>query len=292
MVELLITGGAGFVGQNLVRLLAPRMATVAADWDTPLPAELGVPSVDMDVRDLDRVRTVLDRFRPGAVVHAAGNKNVRDCEERPEEAFRTNAGGTRNVARACCEIGAHLLYLSTDLVFDCERGGYTEEDVPRPALVYGETKRQGEVFAREECPGAAVCRSGGIYGRRSPLLAWLRGELVAQRTVEAFTDVCNTPTYVGSLADMLEAVARRRLGGVFHTVGAERTSRYDFFRAFAETFALDASLVAAVAAGGKRREMLLQPDASLRSERTAATLGIAALSVREGLRRMREQGGV
>jgi len=292
MVDLLITGGAGFVGGNLARLLAPRMVTVVADWQTPPPADLEVPSVEMDVRDFERVRAVLAQVRPRTVIHAAGNKNVRDCERRPEEAFRTNATGTRNVARACRDVGAHLLYLSTDLVFDCQRGDYGEDDVPHPTLAYGATKLQGELFALEECPDAAVCRSGGIYGPRSPLLAWLRGELIARRNVEAFTDVCNSPTYVGSLAEMMEAVARRRLGGVFHMVGRERTSRYDFFRAFAETFDLDASLLSAVAAGPRRHEMLLQPDASLRCARTNAALAIGALSAREGLGRLRANGGV
>jgi dTDP-4-dehydrorhamnose reductase len=292
MVDLLITGGAGFVGQNLTRFFASRMAVVAADWKTPLPPDLGTTAVEMDVRDAGRVRAVLEQVRPRAVIHAAGNKNVRDCEQHPEEAFRTNATGTRNVARACREVGAHLLYLSTDLVFDCQQGGYEEHDIPHPTLVYGETKRQGEIFAFEECPEAAVCRSGGIYGRRSPLLAWLGAQLAAGRTVEGFTDVFNSPTYVGSLADMMQAVVLRRLSGVFHMVGSVRTSRYDFFRTFAETFDLDAALLSAVAAGARRHEMLLLPDASLRCRRTTAALGIEPASPWDGLTRLRHEGGV
>jgi dTDP-4-dehydrorhamnose reductase len=292
MVDVLITGGAGFVGHNLARLLRARTSVVAADWRTTMPEGVGVPSVSMDVRDADAVRAVLAQARPRTVIHAAGNKNVRDCEEHPEEAFLTNAIGTRNVARACRELGSHLVYLSTDLVFESEHGGYVETDIPRPTLAYGRTKRQGEEFAVEECPGAAVCRSGGIYGRRSPLLGWLEGELRGGRRVEAFTDVSNTPTYVGSLADMMEVIARGCLAGVFHTVGGERVSRYGFFRAFAETFSLDASLLVPVAAGPRREQMLLQADASLCCRSTTAALGVPALTLSEGLGRLRDEGGV
>ena len=291
MTDLLITGAAGFVGHNLLRLLGHRMSVVPTDWRAATPDGPNVPVATMDIRDAEQVRAVLGRFQPRAVIHAAGDKDVRHCQEHPEEAFRTNAEGTRNVARACRELGAHLLYVSTDLVFDCVQGGYGEDDTPKPTLVYGQTKRRGEEIALEECPGAAVCRSGGIYGRRSPLLGWLRRELEAGRRVEAFTDVFNTPTYVGSLADMFDVVVRGRLPGIFHTVGGERVSRYGFFRAFAEAFALDAALLVPEAAGPRRDQMLLQADASLCCRRTIAALGVAALSAADGLSRLRDEGG-
>ena len=105
--------------------------------------------------------------------------------------------------------------------------------MPQPSLAYGRSKLQGERFAREELNDVAICRSGGIYGKGSPLLGWLSAELDAGRTVDCFVDVFNTPTYAENLGEMMETIIRKRLTGVFHTVGRERVSRFEFFKSYA-----------------------------------------------------------
>lgn len=292
METLLITGGGGFVGRSLAKFFAPRWAVVTTHLTSTPDAASAAPSFEMDVTDAASVFSVFERARPSVVIHAAGNKNVRFCEDHPEEAHRVNAEGTRGVARACREFGARLLYLSTDLVFGGTRGNYREDELPRPALVYGESKLEGERYALEACGETAVCRSGGIYGPGSPLLSWLAAELEAGRSVECFEDVFNTPTYVENLAEMLEAIMKGRLTGVFHTAGRERVSRHEFFRAYTETFGLDSKLLAPASAEGSRERLLLQPDSSLSVEQTSERLGVTPDSVREGFRRLQMRGGV
>ena len=107
---LLITGGSGFVGQNLARYFAPRRQTVTTYFTHPPPASVD-RSIQLDIRDAEAVFALFERERPEAVIHAAGNKNLKFCEEQPDEAFRVNAGGTQNVARACRRVGAKLIYL-------------------------------------------------------------------------------------------------------------------------------------------------------------------------------------
>ena len=288
---LLITGGSGFVGQNLARYFAPRRQTVTTYFTHP-PTPSPERSIQLDIRDAEAVFTLLDRERPAAVIHAAGNKNLRFCEEQPAEAFRVNAGGTQNVARACRRVGAKLIYLSTDLVFSCVEGNYQEHDVPEPTLAYGKSKLLGENFALEELDQVAVCRSGGIYGKGSPLLQWFVGEIEAGKTVECFTDVFNTPTYVDNLGEMMETVLEKQLVGVFHTVGRERVSRFEFFRAYAETLGLDVSLLSPVSLKGLKDTLLLQPDSSLAIAETAKKLRQTFNSVGEGFTRLQESGGV
>jgi dTDP-4-dehydrorhamnose reductase len=159
-------------------------------------------------------------------------------------------------------------------------------------LVYGKTKLQGEELALQELNEVAICRSGGIYGRGSPLLYWLLGELKAGRTVECFTDVYNTPTYVDNLKEMFQIIIERGLNGIFHTAGRQRTNRFCFFREFARMFELDDSLLKPVPAGTRRQEMLLLPDSSLSIAQTAAKLGIIFNSLSEGFARLKGSGGV
>lgn len=292
MDTLLITGGSGFVGQNLADFFSPRWSVVTTHLGQPKVPPSTAQTIELDVRDSEAVFSVCERVGPKVLIHAAGNKNVRFCEDHPDEAHRINALGTQNVARACRSLGASMIYVSTDLVFGGTGGNYAEDEPPRPASAYGKSKLQGERLAAEELGDVAVCRSGGIYGKRSPLLRWLSGELDASRSVECFVDVFNTPTYVENLAEMIEAVIRKRLTGVFHTAGSERVSRFEFFRSYADTFGLDAGLLLPVPAGGLKEKLLLQTDSSLSVEKTSQRLGVASDSVSEGFARLKASGGV
>ncbi|MGH9871105.1 MAG: SDR family oxidoreductase [Pyrinomonadaceae bacterium] len=282
---LLITGGSGFVGQNLARFFAPRRKTVTTYHTQPLPNSLG-PSLQLDVTDADATFSTLEREHPEVVIHAAGNKNVKFCEQYPEAAHRVNGIGTQNVARACQRIGATLIYISTDLVFSCAEGNYREDDVPQPTLAYGRSKLAGERFALEACDQVAICRSGGIYGRRSPLLKWFTDEIATGKTVECFTDIFNTPTYVDNLAEMFEAILEKELLGYFHVVGSERVSRYQFFREYGTVFDLDVNLIAPVEAPKDDESLLLQTDSSLASDASAKKIGVHFDSVSEGFKRL------
>lgn len=290
---LLITGGAGFVGQNLVRFFASRYSTIATYLKTRLPPDLETltRSFQLEIKDVQAVSSLFEYLSPDVVIHLAGSKDVKCCETDPNEAYQVNTLGTQNVARACQRIGARLVYLSTDLVFGCTQGNYRETDVPHSPLVYGQTKLHGECIARQELDDVVICRSGGIYGWGSPLLRWVSSELTAGREVECFTDVYNTPTYVDNLAEMIQVIIERGLHGIFHTVGRERVNRWQFFRAYAVCFGLDASLLRPIQAGEQREKFLLQADASLSQEDTVARLGVRPNSVAEGMARLKSSKG-
>jgi dTDP-4-dehydrorhamnose reductase len=291
-MDMLITGGAGFVGSNLARFFASQNSIIVADVVSPAHSSTSVPWIKLDVTDEKKTLSVIRRVSPQVVIHAAGNKDVRYCEKYPARAYRVNALGTQNVARACKAAGAKMIYLSTDLVFACDGGHYKETDTPHPTLVYGKTKLQGEKLAMQELNDVAICRSGGVYGRGAPLLSWLLGELKAGRTVECFTDVYNTPTYVDNLKEMCQIIIERSINGIFHTVGLQRINRFCFFREFASVFNLDDSLLKPIPAGMRRQEMLLLPDSSLSIKKTAAKLGIIFNSVSEGFVRLKASGGI
>ena len=155
---LLITGGSGFVGHNLARYFASRRRTVTT-YFTHQPLSPQGRAVHLDVTDAEMVASVFTRERPSVVIHAAGNKNVKFCEQHPDLAHAINAAGTQNVARACRQIGAGLIYVSTDLVFSSREGNYREDDLPQPTLAYGQSKMDGEILALEEWDQVAICRA-------------------------------------------------------------------------------------------------------------------------------------
>ncbi|MBP0014398.1 MAG: SDR family oxidoreductase [Roseofilum sp. SBFL] len=296
MRKILITGGSGFVGSNLATLFSSssNSEVFSTYMNHPIDVDdpLSIHPIQLDVRNEKEVISVFHKIKPTVVIHAAGNKNVRDCEKNPDDAYKTNALGTQNVARVCHDIDAHLIYVSTDLVFSCTDGQYQETDIPEPSLVYGKTKLKGEEIAKQEHDRVAICRSGGIYGNHSPLLQWLSKQLLAGQAVECFTDVMNTPTYVVNLGEMFEVIINNNLTGIFHTVGSQRVSRFDLFTAYAKEFNLDTHLLVPTTVGQHGENLFLQKDASLRAEKTSAILGMKADAIAEGFRRLAVAGGV
>jgi dTDP-4-dehydrorhamnose reductase len=214
VTRLLITGASGYLGAELGRR-APDAA------GTFLTAE--VPGgVRLDVRDGGAVGRLVRDVRPRAVIHTAYRESGDGAEE-------VNVAGSRNVARAAAEVGARLVHVSTDLVFDGTLGRpYTEDDEARPVMVYGRQKLAAEQAVREVLPGALVVRTSLIYGGAEPS----RHERLALEGegVKFFTDELRSPVQVGDLAAALLELAEKEVGGVLHLAGADGVSRYEFAR--------------------------------------------------------------
>lgn len=285
-------GGSGFVGRNLVEFFAARQPVIATYFHSKVQGDSDLPVtwVNLDARSRDDVAKVVAAAAPAVVIHAAGNKNVGWCQSHPADADAVNGEAVAHVARACQRTGARLIYLSTDLVFDGRTGGYREDDLPAPATIYGHSKLHGEQWARAEYPEVTICRSGGIYGNRSPLLAWAAAQLRGGKMVEAFTDVHNTPTYVVNLAEMMVRIIDLSRSGTFHTAGSQSVNRLEFFREFVGYFQLPPALVVGAIGGAQRDRMLLQPDSSLNTGATQTALDLSFDSVASGMARLAQEG--
>src|SRR5207247_2175655 len=148
-------GGGGQLGSALV----------AALRDTEGYHISALTRDDIDVTNPDSVRTALQHARSDIVVNCAAFVRVDDCEDHPEAAFLVNAVGALYVARGCRESNALCVYISTDYVFDGQKGApYTEEDCPRPLNVYGASKLAGETLVQQACPRSLVVRLASVFG--------------------------------------------------------------------------------------------------------------------------------
>jgi len=279
----LVTGGSGFIGAHLARALRNAFdVTVTYHTRQPAPPST-VRGVHLDVTDAAEVESVVHGLSPDIVVHAAGWKNINDCEKNPDMTWKVNAEGTRQIAEACGAEDVRVLYLSTDYVFAGTQGGYSEADETRPATVYGRSKLAGEKAVAGLAPNYAICRASGVYGPNANFTTWLRGELANGRTVEVFTDAANSPTYIGNLAEMIRTVLERKLQGVFHTAGSERSTRYEFARQVAEAFGFDTALIRPTTRAAQKQRTVLAADCSLSVAASQRAIGIPFLDVATGL---------
>ncbi|MDQ3136750.1 MAG: dTDP-4-dehydrorhamnose reductase [Gemmatimonadota bacterium] len=216
----LITGAGGQVGLTLQERMPDGWAVTACRAD------------ELDVTQADRVRAVLRRERPTVVIHTAAYTAVDAAEASAERAEAVNALGTAHVAQAAREVGARLVHVSTDFVFDGASGRpYAPDDRPNPLGVYGRTKLVAEQeAARILGDRALIVRTAWVYSRhgRNFVLTMLR--LMRERDeVGVVSDQIGTPTWARSLADTLwTAAGRPELHGVLHWTDAGAASWYDF----------------------------------------------------------------
>jgi dTDP-4-dehydrorhamnose reductase len=216
---------------------------------------------------------------------------VDQCELNRELAWKINVEGTQNIVEAAKATGAFLLYISTDYVFDGEKGGYKEDDLPSPVNYYGYTKLKAEEAVRKSSGEYCIGRTSVIYGStpaagKINFALWLLDKLRKREQVKVFVDQWNSPTLNSSLADMTLEVVERKLTGVFHLSGASRINRYDFAMALAKTSGVDESLVVPA-----RSEELSFPakrpkDSSLNTTKAQQTLKHKPLQIAKALERL------
>ncbi|HEX4046485.1 MAG TPA: SDR family oxidoreductase [Elusimicrobiota bacterium] len=279
---LLLTGATGFLGRRLAHGLSGAWRVIGASRTAS-----GPDSTVLDLADPDSIRRAFDAARPAAVVHAGAIAGPDACELDPDLARRVNADSTRVLAGLCGGAGARLVLISTDLVFDGEKGRYAEDDEPRPLSVYGRAKLEAEEASLARAPGAAVVRICSAYGRplggRACFVDELSASLSRGEPVAAFTDQWRSPTAADGLAEvLLRLLADPNLEGIFHWAGADRATRFETARALCRAFGWDESLVRPSRMADKRLPAPRPRDSSLDSSRLSAALGLAPATLAEG----------
>ena len=257
----LVTGATGLLGANAGLLLdraigVTRTGRVGPGYGSGIAADLSQPAgLAREIR----------RLRPEVVLHAGALASHEACQADPLGAHRVNVLATGVLAEAAAEAGSHFIYVSTDAVFDGQRGWYAEDDQPNPFSVYGETKLEGELQALAANPQALVARVNFFgwspSGTRS-ILEFFVNELSAGRHVRGFTDITVTSIYVSSLLEALTELATRRETGILHVASVDALTKAEFGARVAAAFNLDADLIDRVKAlpDDSRRNLSLRTD--------------------------------
>jgi dTDP-4-dehydrorhamnose reductase len=296
--RVLITGANGLLGQALVRRLSrfPEYDVLATARDDAPRFEGGSCGyTPMDVTDADAVHNTFQDFTPNVVVNCAAVSAVGDCLQNRERCWAVNAAAVETLADECRKVGARLVQVSTDFVFDGEDGPYDEQARPDPVNYYGRTKLAGENAVRASGLGSwAIVRTVLVYGTgadlgRSNLVLWVAGALSRGEQIHVVNDQYRTPTYVHDLAAGIERLLHYEKDGVYHLSGRELLSVYDIACTVADAYDLDASLIEPVPSD-------YFPDAAPRPPRTGfiilkseTELSYAPRSLRDGLADLRSQ---
>ncbi len=285
--KILITGVTGFLGWNLFRHLADRFS-VTGTYGRHRPRRPGLTAARLDLRDREAAGKIISRFSPETVIHCAALTSPAACLADPELAREINTAGTESIARAARGIGARLIYISTDRVFDGKKGRYREDDLPNPLGPYGRSKLAGEKLVLKIAPGSLVLRLPLMYGPPSPFsgsfIEFMREGFLGRAPLNLFTDQYRTPLYAGDAARGIELILTRPgMKGLYHLGGSERINRAEFGYRMAEIFNYDPALINPVRMADQPHYPPTPPDASLNSDLFFQATGFRGRGVDEGL---------
>ncbi|QLJ53444.1 MAG: dTDP-4-dehydrorhamnose reductase [Candidatus Fermentimicrarchaeum limneticum] len=294
-MKVLVVGGSGLLGSRVVKMFSTKFETYAT-YTANKPPRNKCELIEIDIRKAESVRKIMEEVRPAVVVHTAALTDVDYCEGHKREARMLNVAGTKNLIDGCGRVGASMIYISTDYVFDGKRGDYLEEDSVNPISYYGKTKLEGEKLLAESRIDCCIGRVSVVYGWNGPwqrlnFVTWVIKSLKEGSSIRVVDDQYNTPTLADNAAEAVYRMVEKNAGGIYHITGAECVNRYEFAMEIAKVFGLDSSKIAR----GKTAELnqlAKRPfNSCLSTKKAERELGYRPLKIHEGLDVMRRQRG-
>lgn len=236
-MKVLVIGASGLVGSHLLQTCQQRGWNVMGTYQNF--AQPGL--IPLQITDETSVKSLITQSQPEVVFLPAFLSNVDYCQQNPEETYQSNVVGCLNVAQATRDVGAKLVFYSSDYVFNGENGPYQETDQPDPICVYGRQKLEVEQKISELLDNYLICRIAWVYGHENQgknFVLRLISTLTNNQTIRVPQDQIGSPTLANDIAEascrLLEVGAR----GLFHTTGIDCMNRYQFALKVAEVFGL------------------------------------------------------
>lgn len=228
--QVLITGGSGLLALNWAMAMRDKCDVTLATHLHPVQVR-GVKTCSFNLDSEIDLCSQFRQLQPDIVVHTAGLTSVDECERSPDLAYHANAEIARNVALAAVASSASLIHISTDHLFPDQGSMYSEVNPTAPINQYARTKALGEIRVQETAPFALVIRTnffGWGHKYRQSFSDWIIQGLRAGTPLTLFEDVFFTPILADALALHAHALLDAGASGVFHVVGDERISKYEF----------------------------------------------------------------
>lgn len=297
MKTVLVTGSNGLLGQKITeQVLNDRSVNLIATnrGNNKYPALEGYVYETMDILDKEQVKSVLEKYQPDALIHAAAMTNVDTCHENNEACELLNVNATKHLASLCEEMGIHFIYVSTDFVFDGLNGPYKEDDEPKPVSFYGESKLAGEMVTQQINGDWAIIRTILVYGilqdmSRSNIVLWAKSALEKGSPINVVNDQWRMPTLAEDLAKACLLAVEHRAKGIYHVSGKDMMTIVDIVHKVAEFWNLDRSFIREISSDSLGQEAKRPKKTGFILDKAMTDLGYKPHSFDEGLKLVSNQ---
>jgi dTDP-4-dehydrorhamnose reductase len=246
-MKILITGSNGLLGQKLVYLLKEKTnitCIATARGENRIKNKDGYIFETLDLTNEKDVYQVINKHKPDCIIHTAAMTNVDECELKPDDCKLNNITATANIVNSCKDFTPHVIYISTDFVFDGTAGPYSEDDATNPLSIYANSKLEAEKIVENSGLPFSILRTMIVYGitddvQRSNIILWTKKSLEEGKDIRVINDQFRGPTLAEDLASACYEAAIRKATGIFHVSGREVISIIDIANKVADYFGLD-----------------------------------------------------
>ena len=292
-MKILITGANGFLGYYLVeQLLAKNFlvtATGKGECRLPFTHDINFQWLSMDFTDPFSIHDVFENIKPDVVIHAGAMSKPDECETNQMLAYIVNVEATVQLLINSADIKSFFVFISTDFVFDGERGMYNESDTPNPVNYYGRTKLEAEEAITEYEFDWAIVRTVLVYGKNhsghNNILKIVKEKLEKGEEYNVVDDQLRTPTYVEDLAKGIVSIIEKKATGVFHLSGKDILTPYQMAIKTATHLQLDSSVIKKVTAASFSQPARRPLKTGFIIDKAKKELGYEPLSFDEGLKK-------
>jgi dTDP-4-dehydrorhamnose reductase len=287
----LVTGAAGLLGSNAGIFLAERAEAVGMTRKPDTPTTFR-DTVDVDLRDIDAATRILRDVNPDVILHCAAVAGHETAAADPEQAQYVNVVATQRLSQTAADLGARFILISTDAVFDGERGNYRESDTTTPFSLYGETKLAGEKCVAASGASHLIVRTNFFGWTRSGDISILEFFVNALRSgvqVQGYPDFVVTSMYVQDLLEAVWKLSNTSAEGLVNVASSDAVSKYEFGRTVARTFVLDETLIQLSTAAGATGVASRVRNISLNTDLLADYLGHKPPTQAEGIQRAADE---
>lgn len=294
MNKILITGSNGFIGQELVNQILNRgeMELIALSrGENRVRHSKDFLYISADVCDEETLGKIISEYKPDTVIHTVAMANVDLCEQDPSECDRVNVLPVDYLTRLAEQYEFHLIYLSTDFIFNGLNGPYTEEDKPDPLNHYGASKLKAEQIIQQSSCKWSIVRTILVYGApydrsRSNLILWVKKSLENHQEIRVVTDHYRMPTLVDDLADACLEIASKEATGIYHISSDEIYSVYEIAQQVGDFWHLNKSLIKPVSSADLSSKVLRPSYTGFNIDKARNDLGFSPSSLLAGLEKI------
>ncbi len=290
-MKVLITGASGLLGTALSIDFLEAGYEVYSGYLSHKP-KYGIP-IRIDISDEKDVYDKVLKINPDIIINSAALTNVDLCESERDLAWKINVKGTENLLRTAEKVKAKFILISTDYIFDGDKGLYKEEDKPNPINFYGYTKLKAEETVQRGGVDHLIVRTSVIYGPipssgKKNFALWIIENLEQGKKIRVVTDQWNSPTLNINLSQMVFEAVEKDLEGIYHMAGGDRISRYEFAIEIASIFGFDRDLIEKISMEDIRWKARRPRDSSLDVSKARKVLNRKPLRIRDALKMLRE----
>jgi len=284
-MKLLVLGGSGLIGHAIVKKSKNEFDVLTTYYRNSVAID-NVNSFECYFpNDLDKLEEVVKKEKPDVVVNTIGYSNIDFCESNKNNTEMLHVETTERICNICESNDSKQIFLSSDYVFDGEKGGYSENDIPNPVNFYGLSKLKAEQLILKS-PINTVIRTSVIYDwdYRARFFNSVIKNLQNNQEFKATTDVYNSVTLLDNLVESIFKVIKLDQNGIFHVVDSTCMNRYEFAKIIAKKFQLDEKLIKTVSVQDDSKNIAKRPkNACLNNSKAKKELGLNFGTIEEGV---------